>query len=126
MLPALDEAMVWLDGGSFDMGSNDFYPDEGPVREERVDGFWISPHTVTNHQFAAFVNATGHQTDAERAPDPADYPGAAQGDLVPGALVFEKTPRPVDLRDVAQSSARTPVYPGREAAISAITPMFTV
>jgi formylglycine-generating enzyme required for sulfatase activity len=100
--------MVRIEAGRFAMGSNDFYADEGPVREVTVDGFWISPHTVTNRQFGAFTEATGYRTDAERAPDPADYPGAAAEDLVPGALVFEMTQRPVDLRDFRQWWAWTP------------------
>ena len=41
-----------------------------------VDGFLMDLHPVTNDEFAAFVAATGHVTVAERAPDPADYPGA--------------------------------------------------
>nr|WP_235999761.1 formylglycine-generating enzyme family protein [Qaidamihabitans albus] len=39
---------------------------EGPVRTVRVDPFRLSPHTVTNAEFAAFVTATGYRTDAER------------------------------------------------------------
>jgi formylglycine-generating enzyme len=45
------------------------------------------------------VKATGHVTWAERAPDPADYPGAESELLVPGSLVFHGTPGPVDLAD---------------------------
>ena len=57
------------------MGSEDFYPDEAPVREERVDAFWIDETLVTNAEFARFVEATGHVTFAELPPDPNDYPG---------------------------------------------------
>ncbi|MEM1354444.1 MAG: SUMF1/EgtB/PvdO family nonheme iron enzyme [Planctomycetota bacterium] len=39
---------------------------EGPVREVRLDGYWIDAAAVTNAQFAAFVEATGYQTEAER------------------------------------------------------------
>ena len=31
--------MVWVPGGSFLMGSNNFYPEERPVRPESVAGF---------------------------------------------------------------------------------------
>lgn len=62
--------MVALDGGPFLMGSedDDVVPadGEGPVREVRVGPFSISAHPVTNAQFATFVKATGHVTDAER------------------------------------------------------------
>ena len=39
-------------------------------------------------------------TEAEIAPDPADYPGADPALLVPGSLVFRASEGPVDLRDV--------------------------
>ena len=91
--------MQWIDGGEFAMGSDDHYPDEGPVRCVRVDGFWMDATPVTNAEFGAFVDATGHVTFAETEPDPSLYPGAAPEDLVPGSLVFTMTPGPVDLRD---------------------------
>jgi formylglycine-generating enzyme required for sulfatase activity len=100
--------MIWLDGGSFTMGSNEFYPDEGPVRHVRVGGFWVAPHPITNAQFAEFVDAAGYTTEAEVAPDPSMYPGAPPENLVPGALVFTMTPGPVDLRDFTQWWAWTP------------------
>lgn len=100
--------MVWLDGGEFAMGSEDFYPDEGPVRRVNVAGLWIAPHPVTNAEFAAFVAETDYVTEAERAPDPAQYPGAIPELLVPGALVFTMTRGPVDLRDFSQWWAWTP------------------
>jgi formylglycine-generating enzyme required for sulfatase activity len=34
------EDMVWVPGGSFLMGSDAFYPEEGPVHPVIVDGFW--------------------------------------------------------------------------------------
>src|SRR6188472_97284 len=62
--------MVALDGGEFHMGSADrwAYPGdgEGPVRRVRLDPFEIAPHAVSNADFAAFVDATGHVSEAER------------------------------------------------------------
>lgn len=100
--------MIWLDGGEFAMGSEDFYPDESPVRRVRVNGFWIAPHPVTNAEFAAFVADSGYVTEAEHAPDPAQYPGAIPELLVPGALVFTMTSGPVHLGDFSQWWAWTP------------------
>ena len=40
--------------------------DEGPVREVALPAFGIAATTVTNADFAAFVRATRHVTDAER------------------------------------------------------------
>ena len=94
--------LVALPGGTFTMGSAAFYPDEAPVHAEAVAGFAIERHPVTNAQFAEFVEATGYVTVAERALDPALYPGVAEQDLAPGALVFRPTPGPVDLRDWRQ------------------------
>ncbi len=111
--------MVWVPGGTFLMGDDRFYPDEGPVRRVSVDGFWMDEHPVTNLEFQRFVRATGHVTVAERAPDPADYPGADPALLVPGSLVFHPTSGPVDLSDprawwswVPGASWRHPRGPG--------------
>ena len=91
--------LVELRGGSFRMGSAQFYPEEAPVHAVTVGAFAVERHPVTNAQYAGFVADTGYVTVAEQAPDPALYPGAAAEDLVPGALVFRPTGGPVDLRD---------------------------
>ena len=92
-------AMIWLAGGAFTMGSSRFYREERPVREARVEGFWIDPFPVTNDQFSQFVKATGYATLAERCPDAASYPDAAPDLLVPGSSVFQMPAGPVDTRD---------------------------
>ncbi|MET0476708.1 MAG: SUMF1/EgtB/PvdO family nonheme iron enzyme, partial [Actinomycetota bacterium] len=89
--------MVWVAGGRFQMGSDDFYPEERPVHEVAVDGFWIDHHPVTNAEFRRFVKATGYLTVAEQPPDPADYPDADPDLLVPGGLVFQPSAGPVEL-----------------------------
>jgi formylglycine-generating enzyme required for sulfatase activity len=94
--------MAWVAGGSFLMGSQDFYPEERPVRRVEVDGFWMDDHPVTVAEFRRFISATGYVTLAERPLDPADYPGADPALLQPGALVFHMTKGPVDLRDYTQ------------------------
>jgi sulfatase modifying factor 1 len=93
------DAMVWIGGGPFLMGSDRFYREERPVRQETVGGFWIDPHPVTNAQFADFIGDTHYATLAERSPEPALYPDADPSLLVAGSLVFRKPPGPVDLRD---------------------------
>ena len=100
--------LVRVDGGSFRMGSDDHYPEEAPVHTVAVDGFWISPTTITNAEFARFVNATGYVSVAERPLDPADYPGAPAENLAPGSLVFAMTRGPVDLRHLSQWWTWTP------------------
>lgn len=62
--------MVSLDAATFRMGTDDatrFPGDgEGPSHEVAVDAFWMATEAVTNANFAAFIKATGHLTDAER------------------------------------------------------------
>jgi formylglycine-generating enzyme len=89
--------MTWVPGGEFAMGSEEFYPEERPVRRARVDGFWIDVNPVTVGEFRRFVKATGHVTTAERAPTAEDYPDADPALLVPGSIVFRPTRGPVDL-----------------------------
>jgi formylglycine-generating enzyme required for sulfatase activity len=92
----LHAGMVLIPGGSFTMGSERFYPEESPTRRVTVDAFRIDETPVTNAQFARFVEATGHVTLAEIAPDPKDYPGMQPGMDRAGSLVFHKTRGPVD------------------------------
>ena len=66
------------------MGCERFYPEEAPVREVDVDGFWIDRHPVTVREFHAFVRETGHRTLAERAPTQEEYPDADPDLLVAG------------------------------------------
>lgn len=66
--------MVAIPGGTFAMGSCDFYPEEQPVRTVAVDAFLIDEHPVTVPEFRRFLKATGHLTLAETAPDAHDYP----------------------------------------------------
>lgn len=114
---------VWIPGGLFRMGSDHHYPDEAPAHPVRVDGFWIDRVPVTNAQFRAFVEATGHVTLAEQPPRPEDYPGAPRELLRAGSLVFVRPSGPVDLRDIRQwwryvpgANWRHPYGPGSDLA----------
>lgn len=94
--------LIELPGGEFRMGSTSFYPEEAPIHTVTVAPFAIERHLVTNAEFAEFVDATGYVTVAEKPLDPALYPGVAQQDLLPGALVFRPTAGPVNLEDWRQ------------------------
>src|ERR1044072_5437702 len=107
------ENMVRLDGGTFLMGSTEFYEEEAPVREGSVSPFWIDAHPVTVADFLRFVRATGYRTVAEVAPDPSAYPDADPALLVPGSLVFQPTAGPVALRGARQLWV---LRPGRRMA----------
>jgi formylglycine-generating enzyme required for sulfatase activity len=64
------EESVALEGGEFLMGSVDrfAYPEdgEGPVRRIRLDALRVDTRAVSASEFARFVEATGHVTEAER------------------------------------------------------------
>jgi len=111
--------MVWIPGGTFQMGSNEHYPEEAPVHTVTVNGFWMDQYTVTNKLFQKFVKATGYVTFAERIPNPDDYPGAKPELLTPASVVFQKPSQRVDLANiynwwhyVAGANWRHPEGPG--------------
>src|SRR5438552_278942 len=72
--PGALEGMVWIPGGVFWMGSDEF-PHAKPVHKVYVDGFWMDKTEVTNEQFAKFVEATGYVTLVERWPDVKNFKG---------------------------------------------------
>ena len=93
------DGMVWIPGGTFARGSSTGAPDEQPVREITVAGFWMDRTEVTNEEFEQFVKATGYVTVAERKPDRSQYPGVPEEKLVPGAAVFRSPQEEVSLAD---------------------------
>jgi formylglycine-generating enzyme len=109
---------VWVPGGDFAMGDDgpQSLPDEQPVHPVQVTGFYMMVNTVTNDDFAAFVDATGYVTVAERTPVladimrglPAGTPPPPAEALVPGSLVFTPVNGTVDLRDVSRWWRWTP------------------
>ncbi len=90
--PDSDDRTIALSGGAFLMGGDD--PDavpedgEGPVREVTVAPFAIDPVAVTNAQFAAFVAATDHDTDAERRGASFVFAGLLAADAPPTRAVL--------------------------------------
>lgn len=86
------DTLVRVPGGTFLMGQEGVYDEEGPVRETSVRGFWMDPHEVTNRQFAAFVHETGYKTIAELPVDPSIFGRSANKIpsemLLPGSAVF--------------------------------------
>jgi len=92
------EGMVWIPGGEFWMGADEFQ-DAQPWHRVSVDGFWMDKTEITNDQFAKFVKATKYVTVAERVPRAEDFPGAPPENLVAGSVVFSPPDRPVKLHD---------------------------
>jgi len=60
--------MIRISGGTFRMGSDKHYPEEAPVHRVTVSDFLIDRTPITNRQFRAFVQATGHVTFAGSRP----------------------------------------------------------
>jgi formylglycine-generating enzyme len=127
------DGMVSIPAGSFRMGADGHYPDEGPVHERDVAAFEIDVHPVTNAEFTRFVDATAYVTVAERPVDPAIAPGTPVADLAPGSVVFVGTSGPVDLTDWRQwwdwragACWRSPYGPGSGIADRADHPVVQV
>ena len=77
--------MVLVPAGSFTMGADNTFPEEGPASQQSVDGFWMDSTEVTNAKFAEFVAATGYRTLAERG---VRVTAAADSPVVAGSAVF--------------------------------------
>lgn len=112
-----NKGMVWISGGAFNMGGEvaDFmkeWPymarsrnDERPVHLVQLSGFWISETPVTNEEFKEFVDSTGYQTTAEKAPTlkeimpllPPGTPPPPKEALVAASLVFQAPTHSVSL-----------------------------
>ena len=77
--PAPFPDMVWIPGGTFQMGSNDHYPEERPVHRVTVDGFWMDRTPVTVAQFQPFVAATRPRHVRGDSAEPGRLPGRQEG-----------------------------------------------
>ncbi|MCF7913268.1 MAG: SUMF1/EgtB/PvdO family nonheme iron enzyme [Candidatus Cloacimonetes bacterium] len=58
--------MVFVAGGTFQMGSSDGEDDEKPVHSVTVSDFYIGKYEVTVAEFKEFIDATSYKTDAEK------------------------------------------------------------
>src|SRR5262245_14871227 len=106
------KAMVWVPGGEFLMGSEHklAQKNERPAHPVKVGGFWMDRSHVTNAEFRKFIEATRYVTTAEKKPDwetlrvqlPPGTPRPPDSALVPGAMVFVGTDRPVNFDDYSQ------------------------
>lgn len=111
------DGMVSLPGGTFLMGTDErvgFAADgEGPAREVTVRPVLMDAVAVTNDRFAAFVEATGHVTEAERFGWSYVFGGFLSGEVRAGA------PRPQGAPwwcGVEMTTWRQPEGPGSSIA----------
>jgi len=72
-----DDNMVFVKGGTFQMGSSDGQDDEKPVHTVTVSNFWMGKYEVTVTEFEKFISETGYQTDAEKGDGSYFWTGSA-------------------------------------------------
>ena len=63
------EGMIWIENGSFIMGSDQGLLDERPAHKVNLNGFWIDQYEVTNAEFIKFVTETGYESYSEEVED---------------------------------------------------------
>ncbi|MEJ8640931.1 formylglycine-generating enzyme family protein [Streptomyces sp. MS1.HAVA.3] len=110
------KGMVLLPGGTFRMGNEDeaanAHDGEGPVREVGVAPFHIDERAVSQIEFAAFVDASGYRTVAERL----GWSYVFAGLLAPETVLASPAPAGTAWwRAVAGASWREPYGPGSTA-----------
>ncbi len=94
---------VLIRAGVFTMGSDTERPEEKVAHPVGLSAFYIDRHEVTNDQFAAFVDATGYVTIAERGLGDVGRGHVPDALRRPGGMVFAPPTTPVtDLTDVTK------------------------
>ena len=71
--PKDGKEMILIPAGEFIMGSDSGEQNEKPQRKVYLPDFYISRYPITNADFEAFVQATGHVTAAEKGNDEYDW-----------------------------------------------------
>lgn len=56
--------MIFVEGGTFEMGAADFEKDENPVHSVKLGNYYLSKCEVTNAQYCEFLNDIGADEDA--------------------------------------------------------------
>lgn len=78
--------MIYFEGGTIMMGSENGLPNERPVHQVKVKPFYIDKTPVTVAQFRQFVEATGFKTEAEKYGDSGVFNFERNAwELLPGA-----------------------------------------
>ena len=106
------DGMAYIPEGEFFMGgrSAQAYQDELPRHPVAVSSFFMDEKEVSNTEYAAFVEATGHITLPEKDVDweelktqlPPGTPKPPDSILQAGSTVFKATDGPVDLNNYLQ------------------------
>ena len=67
-LACIEEQMVSIEGGSFDMGNDEGTKDEGPVHQVTVGSFELSKFEVTKELYATVLNRDVEKNQGDRKP----------------------------------------------------------
>lgn len=82
-----EDKMIFFEGGTFLMGSENGLPQESPQHKVTVKPFSIDKSPVTVAQFKVFIEATNYKTEAEKYGDSGVFNLDAQNwELLPGAF----------------------------------------
>jgi len=91
VLEAADtDDMIWIDSGTFWMGSDHHLLHEYPAHQVTVDGFWIDKNSVTNKQYTNFVEASNLLTRSEFLLKTKDYSDVLPEKLDPASSILKK------------------------------------
>jgi formylglycine-generating enzyme required for sulfatase activity len=63
----MPDGMVFVQGGTFQMGSESGESNEKPVHSVTVSDFYLGKYEVTVAEFKAFIDATNYKTDADKS-----------------------------------------------------------
>ena len=83
------EGMVFIPGGTFNIGSDAHYDSERSAEDITVNSFCMDKYEITNAKFAQFVKETGYITVAERPLPKDQFPDLSDDSRKPGSLVFQ-------------------------------------
>lgn len=109
--------MVWIPGGTYQMGSPTEPEQNAPHHTVEVSGFFMDVTEVTNAQFKEFVDATGYLTIAERLPTKEDFGGNdPPKDFKPFSICFKQLTGKVSLQGPWDNQQSPPWWEARTGA----------
>ncbi|HAN76648.1 MAG TPA: sulfatase [Bacteroidales bacterium] len=59
------KGMVFVEGGTFNMGSTEGDPDEKPIHKVTLSSYYMDTYEVTSADFAAFLNENGNKKEGD-------------------------------------------------------------